>query len=365
MALALLAPAAAQSATYRLSVGEVSNGRRDDIKTTRVHLSFPADFNRDRADAVVGLESEACLMQNVAANTFVSDAPGERRSHEELAPSMRRLFGNSVAESRLSQYLLTSPVLGISLGVNVLDAVIERCGTSNAVYNLGLTRQYGIAVFSKQPLTLRRLRFTNAVRSFRIKLIEVPEHQGGFYKDCGGGGASQVPQPIRCKRYNAGTGWELLDLRDRQVVNQQPSPLSGFHLAQLPLHGLGLSLHGVRLTPGFARQACQVSNRVFKIGSVGGILVGEVRHDERPNADKQREPFVDGQVARKATGIILAVLATVCGAAGFVLMVGAVDEMTFGLLRKTRIFYAICTIALFGAAFLILDQWAAPLLKGL
>lgn len=364
LALALLAPIIAQGATHRLSVSKISNGGWNDIKATRVHFSFPANFNRDRADAVVGFESEACFMQNVAANTFVSDAPGERRSHEELTPSTERLFGSNVAESRLSQYLLTSLVLGVPFGVNVFDAVIERCGISNAIYSLGLTREYGIAVFSKQSLTLGRLRFANAACSFGIKLIEVPEYQGSLYKDCSGGGAPQISQPIRCERYNAGTGWELLDLRDRQVVNQQPSPLSGFHLAQLPLHGLGLSLHSISLTPGLARQACQVANCAFEVGRVGGVPVSEVGHDERPYSNKARKPFIDREAIKKTSGAILAFLVVICGAVGFALIIGAVDGHGFGLMRGDRILCAVSSVALLGVAFFVLSQWAAPLLQG-
>ena len=363
MAVALLVPAVASDAAQRLSVGEIPNARRDHIKTAREHFSFPADFNRDGADAVVGFESEACLMQNVASNTFVSNAPGERRCHEKLAPSTRRLLGSAIAKPGMFQGPLISFVLGVYFGFNVFDAVGEGCGIANAVYRLSLTRQYGIAVFGKQPLILSWLRLAKPACSIRIKSIQIPDYQGSFYEYSGSGRPSQVSQPISCKGYNSGADWKLLDLRDRQIVNQQPSPLSGFHLAQLSLHSLGLSLHGVCLTRGLARQARQVTNRVLEIGRVSSVFVGEIGDCKRSQTDKEREPLIDSKATKEAAGIAFAVLATILGTLGCVLMMGAVDGKAFGLVWKSRVSFTLYAIVLCGVAFFVLDQLAAPLLK--
>lgn len=350
------------SSTAFALVGKVSNGGWSNLKGAVEDSSFPTHFNWNAENAVMGIEGKSCLMQNVAAANFISYAPGKRRTEKEFAPSPCGLARNIKAE--LCSSLLTSPVLSIPFSLNAVDAVAKGRFFSNTVDNLSPTGQYGITICSKRSCVFRRLRHANALDALSIKLIEVSEDERSFYEDCSSRAMSKVCEPILGKGHYAGPYGKLLNVADRQVINQQPCPLSRLHLDQLSLHGFGLGLHGICLTTSVTCQARQIDDCAFEIGRVSGVPVSEVGHDERPYPDEARKPFIDREAIKKTSGAILAVLVTIYGAVGFALIIGAVDGREFGLARRDRVLCAVCSVALFGVASFVLSQWAAPLLQG-
>jgi hypothetical protein len=126
-----------------------------------------------------------------------------------------------------------------------------------------------------------------------------------------------------------------------------------------------LVLRGICLTVSFGGEACQITNCLFQIGSIGGIPISEVRNDKRTTSDQERKPFIYSQTFKKTVGAACVALSVVASAVGLAWFIGALSGRIFGLSRRDRLLCAIYGGALLVLSGWLLSQWGAPLLLGI
>ncbi len=285
--------------------------------------------------------------------------------HPESEPSfVQGGFAKSPVSDAASKNKVDGDVI-LTCFFKLTGTMREHTGLrGKSINRLALPGQYGITVSSGIPIVTGRLWFTKLPNGINIGLLSLLKEQGWIDEDGYGWGRTKVSYLIAGESYNTCSDWKNPYLIDRKITDREPGALIDRHLIKLALHRPGLSLHSVSLPPGLTRQIGEVADSGLEVGSVRSVLVGEIRDRERSHANEERKPLIDGDAARKATGIALALLATVLGAAGYALFIRAVSGRDFGLTDAKRRLYAAGSMLLFGVAFFVLSQWASPLLRG-
>ena len=282
------------------SVCKVPDGRRNDLKGAVGNLALPADLEHDCEKTVLHIEGESRFVQDVATAGLVSDASNQGGIHWKLPlVSWRQDWCPTGLPQRSPKLVFHALASGFPPVFNSFNSVAEQCCVSKAINDLSLVRQHGIAVAVELPLCLGWLRQAESPHCVRIKIIKVSEYQRCLNGDGGSGRVTKIGQFILGEDRDSCPDWKLLNGRDRQIMYRQPSTLGCLHLAELPLHRLGLVLHGgdlggERPVPALASRAHLAQLILSSFGlcpsSFGG-LVSVARAETGADGDDRRQEY--------------------------------------------------------------------------
>jgi len=144
-----------------------------------------------------------------------------------------------------------------------------------------LPRHNCIAIPIKKLFVCTRMLITQSANRLVVKTLSIGENESRTDEYSNSRRVTKVGDLVRCIDQYTGPNRVNCNIVELELTNGDPWTLLFHHLVKLPLHGLGLRLHSVRLTMGIACQACQIDDSVFEIGCVSGVPVGEIGHDER------------------------------------------------------------------------------------
>lgn len=344
----MLASCSVWHAVPSLSVGEPSGGGRRQHEVFEFHPLSLDDLN------LVELKFEA-IVEEAEAGTSRPD----RESGRVQGVTTQELVGDASGENEVGINLGYARFLKRS-GVADEHPTLER----ESYDRFALPRPDYVAVKPQEQLGYDGRGLAELSHRLLVYYVNVLNEKRRCDRRIYGRRPTEISNFVIGAEHDLCVIRENINSLDGQFVSHQPRALICGHLVELSLQRLGLDLHRISLAPGIPCQARQVADSSFKVGGVGSVLESEVRKRERPETDESSKPLTDRKTLKKAAGAALVILATICGAIGFALFIGAASGRDFGLTWASRRRFAIYSIVLFGLGFFVLSQWASPFLRG-
>jgi hypothetical protein len=128
-------------------------------------------------------------------------------------------------------------------------------------------------------------------------------------------------------------------------------------------HNIKLVSSGVRLPFCLSCQFGEIADCRFDIGGIGSIAVGHIRNHQRTETDKECQPFIYSETAKKIAGWSTIILACCIGSIGAAYLMGAQCGAAFDLTKRQRVRYAFLGLSLCLIAAWLVHSFAAPMLS--